>query len=207
MPMTGSDVVGGQLAKRPLTSLPTRELWKAAALVNGKLPEHWAVVRIGDVADILNGFAFSSSSFNGKKGVPLIRIRDLGKDSTETLYDGPFEERYLVGSGSILIGMDGDFRCVEWRGHDALLNQRVCKLLIDSRFLDPKLVLYGINRQLKAIQDATSYLTVTHISSKTIADIPFPLPPRAEQERIVAIVERLFREARGVRQGFTGVYP
>src|SRR5439155_25104358 len=112
--------------------LPTGELWKAAAAVIGRLPTLWAIVRIGDVVDILNGFAFPSSAFDERKGMPLIRIRDLGRNSTETFYDGPFDERYIVRSGSILVGMDGDFRCVEWRGPDALLNQRVCRLQINS---------------------------------------------------------------------------
>jgi len=187
------------------TLLPTGQLWKAAAEVNSDLPEYWKLVRIGDVAKLLNGFAFRSSMFNERHGIPLVRIRDLGKDSTETLYEGPFDSRYIVRAGSLLIGMDGDFRCVEWNGKDALLNQRVCKLTINSDFLNPRFVLYGINRHLRAIQNATSSLTVTHISSKTIADIAFPLPPRREQDRIVAKIEELSQDLKTTRRALQNV--
>lgn len=64
---------------------------------------------MADLAEVLNGIAFKSSRFNKERGTPQIRIRDVGKNSTDVLYDGPYEEQYLIQSGDSLIGMDGDF--------------------------------------------------------------------------------------------------
>jgi type I restriction enzyme S subunit len=192
-------------APRKSRLLPTEQLWKAAAEVNEGIPNRWEVTTIGAVGDILNGFAFRSALFSEKQGTPLIRIRDLGKNSTETFYTGEFDPSYLVSPGSLLIGMDGDFRCVEWKGPEGLLNQRICKLSVNPDFLDPKLILFFINRHLQAIQSATSSLTVTHISSKTIAEIPFPLPPLNEQRRIATKIERLLKEVDGAKQAIARV--
>jgi type I restriction enzyme S subunit len=87
--------------------------------------------------------------------------------------------------------MDGNFRCCEWQGGDAGLNQRVCKITPDSTVLHPKFLFYGLNGYLKAIEDATSSVTVGHLSSRDILQIPFPLPPLSEQHRIVAKLEAL----------------
>ena len=180
--------------------LPTKELWRAADRVNRELSTHWETVRLGEIANILNGYAFKSKHFNTKKGIPIIIIRDIEKEKTEALYDGAYDPEYLIHSGDILIGMDGDFRCAEWKGPKGVLNQRVCKITLNENFYDRKLFLYGINRYLKAIQNATSFLTVTHLSSSTIADIPFPLPPLEEQKRIVKKIEELFEESKTVHQ-------
>ena len=45
---------------------------------------------------------------------------------------------------------------------------------------------------MRAINDATSSVTVKHLSSRTIEDIPLPFPPLHEQEEIVAELEKQF---------------
>src|SRR5205823_3328667 len=71
-------------------------------------------------------------------------------------------------------------------------NQRVCRLHKFSDRLEPRFLFYGINKHLKDIEDSTTYTTVKHISSRQISNIEFALPPLAEQQRIVAILDRAF---------------
>lgn len=160
----------------------------------GLLANHnsWQRVELGTVCRILNGFAFKSSLFNKEKGFPIVRIRDLSKGATETFFDGEFLPEYIVDNGDFLIGMDGIFRCWEWTGGRAGLNQRVCKIIPNEEYVDRKFVLYGLNGYLKAIEDATSSVTVGHLSSLDVLRIPFPLPPLPEQHEIVRRVEDLF---------------
>lgn len=152
--------------------------------------ESWERVRLGDVANVLNGFAFRSSFFTKSEGVPLLRIRDVGQSATDACYSGPFDDTYLVCSGELVVGMDGDFRAARWSGPDAVLNQRVCKLTVRHTDLyDPGFLAYVIQGYLDAINARTSAVTVKHLSSRTVQDIPLPLPPRNEQRRIVAAIE------------------
>ncbi len=148
--------------------------------------------RLSSLLEIQNGYAFDSKKF-GDKGLPLVRIRDLRNGfTTETKFDGEFDERYIVRSGDFLIGMDGEFACYEWKGEDALLNQRVCKLHRFSQQVHPRFLFLGISRYLKAIEDTTSYTTVKHISSRQILDIEMPIPSLREQVRIVKILDEAF---------------
>lgn len=92
-----------------------------------------------------------------------------------------------------MIGMDGDFRVARWRGPDALLNQRVCKIIIrNSGLYDENFLLYSLPGYLNAIHEYTSSVTVKHLSSESVKEIPLPLPPFAEQRRIVAAIEEQF---------------
>ena len=153
---------------------------------------HWQRVRLGDVGQVLNGYAFKAELFTREGGMPLIRIRDVGSAASETFYSGDYDERYVVNAGDLLVGMDGDFNCARWRGPRSLLNQRVCKITVDEALYLPRFLDYVLPGYLKAINDATSSITVKHLSSRTIQDIPLPLPPMEEQREIVAELEKQF---------------
>ncbi len=157
----------------------------------GKHPK-WGRVRLKEVATILNGFPFESGRFKKSGGTPLIRIRDILPGRTETFYDGAFDSAFLVQRGEILVGMDGDFHCEPWTGDPALLNQRVCKITPDESRYAKQFLRYVLPGYLNAINEQTPSVTVKHLSSRTIADIPLPLPPLPEQRRIVAEIEKQF---------------
>jgi type I restriction enzyme S subunit len=152
----------------------------------------WGRILLGDIATIQNGCAFASSQFSKDGDMPLIRIRDVGKEETDTKYSGEYDEAYVVNPGDLLVGMDGDFNCARWRGPRGLLNQRVCRIKLTSDVYHPKLLDYVLPGYLKAINDNTSSVTVKHLSSKSIAEIPLPLPPMDQQELIVAEIEKQF---------------
>jgi type I restriction enzyme S subunit len=153
----------------------------------------WAVSKLSDLIRIQNGYAFDSKFFNPQVGLPLVRIRSLkeGKEQ-ETFYSGSYDDKYIVADGDLLIGMDGEFGCYEWKGGMALLNQRVCRLQSFSSSLLPRFLFYGVNTYLKEIEAETGYTTVKHLSSKQIGEIKFPHPSLADQERIVAILDEAF---------------
>lgn len=158
----------------------------------GLLERHdsWDVKPLGQMIQLINGAPFDSNLFNRTAaGKPLIRIRDVGKADTETWFSGAYEDKYIVRAGDILVGLDGDFRVAEWQGPEALLNQRVCKLVADASVLDKKFMLYNLQGWLDAIWEETSATTVKHLSSKSIQEIPFPCPPLEEQRRIVKTLD------------------
>ncbi|MFF4487275.1 restriction endonuclease subunit S [Streptomyces sp. NPDC001544] len=164
----------------------------------GLLGRHpsWERVPLKAVAEVLNGFPFKSDQFNIEgKGTPLVRIRDVGRQIPQTWYVGEFDPAYLINSGDILVGMDGDFRVAAWRGPQALLNQRVCKISVrNHKFYDERFLVLCLQGYLDAIAAATSSVTVKHLSSRSVENIPLPLPPLAEQHRIVeALEEQLSR--------------
>lgn len=153
---------------------------------------HWKRIRLREIATVLNGFPFKSAQFSKGDGIPLIRIRDVGNDSTDTNFVGDVDERYIVEPGDLLVGMDGDFNCARWRGPRGLLNQRVCKVTLKCDQYHPRFLDFALPGYLKAINDSTSSVTVKHLSSRTIEDIPLPFPSLKEQEEIVAELEKQF---------------
>lgn len=156
------------------------------------MKQGWEIKKIGEVCEVLNGFAFDSSLFSDDSThIPLIRIRDIKKGYTETFYKGSFSEDYVIKKGDYLIGMDGEFNIAEWSGINSLLNQRVCKLNVVDNKLLARYVLWFMPKVLKKIEDETPFVTVKHLSSRKLLDISIPVPPLSEQERIVAELDLL----------------
>jgi type I restriction enzyme S subunit len=164
----------------------------------GLLARHasWTRVELGEVCFVLNGYPFKSSLFNPSRGTPIVRIRDLSRNRTETRFDGDILPEWIIRNGDILVGMDGNFRCIEWAGGEAGLNQRVCKLVVNEAYLEKRFLLYALSGYLAAIQKATSSVTVGHLSSRDIVRIPVPLPPRSEQHRIAVTLDYLLTRLR-----------
>lgn len=153
---------------------------------------NWERVLLGNIIEIQNGYAFSSVNFTRGQGVPLIRIRDIADEETENCFNGEYSEDFVVRKGDFLIGMDGDFKLSKWPGERGLLNQRVCRLRNESKLYSKQFLFFVLQPYLNAIHSETSSVTVKHLSSRTIADIPIPLPPLAEQRAIVRKLESLF---------------
>jgi len=142
-------------------------------------------VKLGEVCEILSGYAFKSSQFNDKKiGLPLIRIRDVERGFSDTYFEGAYPEEYLIKNGDLLITMDGSFILKKWEGDLALLNQRVCKIKITDKSVDEDYISWLIPKYLKEIEDKTPFVTVKHLSVAKIKDISFVLPNKPEQKLI-----------------------
>ncbi len=154
--------------------------------------EHWERIYLKEVAKVQNGYAFSSSNFVKSGGLPLIRIRDINSVSTVDRFEGEYSDEFIVKKGDVLIGMDGDFKAAIWKGENALLNQRVCRIIPNAKNYDPKFLFICLQPYLNAINEETSSVTVKHLSSRTIEEIPLPFPPRPEQKAIVSKIEELF---------------
>ena len=154
----------------------------------------WSRVPLGSVSRIVNGYPFESKLFGRSDGVQLVRIRDVVGGRSETRYRGPVPKGYSVEDGDLLVGMDGDFNSAFWRGGPAVLNQRVCKIDTDESRLRRKFLGYLLPGYLKLINANTSSITVKHLSSKTLQQLPIPLPDTATQDAILAHVDGLFAE-------------
>ncbi|MBE2935530.1 restriction endonuclease subunit S [Anoxybacillus flavithermus] len=149
----------------------------------------WKKVSMKDNLEILTGYAFSSKNFNEEEGIPLIRIRDLETHNPVTLYKGDYDDKYIINKGDILVGMDGEFNIVRWKGPKALLNQRVAKINSKNpNIISEDFIFYRLQGELREIEVLTPATTVKHLSKKDIEDLNLLLPPLGEQSKIASIL-------------------
>ena len=151
-------------------------------------------VRVGDIVEIRNGYAFDSKLFNSEgRGLPIARIRDVVRGVSETYTTEDCPSAYLIGDGDLLIGMDGEFGIEFWRGGRAVLNQRVCRVRGRSGIADDFFLKYRLAILLNEIEANTPFVTVKHLSSERLKREAIGLPPLPEQKRIAAILTKADR--------------
>jgi type I restriction enzyme S subunit len=149
----------------------------------------WRVRRLGEVLKFQVGYPFSSGYFTDvPSGVRLVRNRDLRAEDAVVYYAGPFASEYLLADNDMLVGMDGDFEPVIWRGGRALLNQRVGRLRMSTAASDSFLS-HALVRPLKTLEGETGATTVKHLSHQDVESIAMPLPSRDEQDAIGRVLD------------------
>ena len=153
--------------------------------------------KLTDLCTIQYGYAFDSESFTSDNDyMPLVRIRDVKRGFSETFYTGDFSPEYVIHSGDLLVGMDGEFNIARWKSGDALLNQRVCKITAADG-TDEQYLRFALQKALKEIEAHTAFVTVKHLSAKELNKLVLDIPDTGEQARIAQILCKLERVISG----------
>lgn len=149
------------------------------------------MAKLTDVCDIQYGYAFDSEYFTDNNAYPqLVRIRDVKRGFSETYYNGEYPEEYVLKSGDLLVGMDGEFNIARWKVDGALLNQRVCKIVARPD-TDEEYLRFILGKALKTIEDRTSFATVKHLSARELNKLELDMPQYEEQVHRSTVLSKL----------------
>ena len=164
-----------------------------------ELPDKWEWVRLGQVQNFTNGFAFKSGDFS-ETGVGVVRIGNVhGGEITESgmVYlpleaANQIDDQFFINPNDLVITMTGDVKLgFNNSGNRYLLNQRVGK--ISPHLVEPKFLVFCLSLVAdKKIEEASGSV-IPNVSTGEINSTLFALPPLAEQSRIVTLVEELMQ--------------
>jgi type I restriction enzyme S subunit len=165
---------------------------KLVASPLGPIPQGWIVENLFDAAEVTYGFPFKSKEFTtAPKGRPVIRIRDILPNRSETYTDEAAEAKHLVTNGDVLVGMDGDFHMGKWAGGEAWLNQRVVRFRPKTQLGRYHLFL-ALEKPIHHFDSTIVGTTVAHLSDKDLRATFLPIPPSALFKHVAGHLEPLF---------------
>ena len=149
-------------------------------------------IPLEQACDFLSGYAWSAANFQcDPVGMPIIRIQnvDAVRESDFVYWDGPFDERFVVRNGDLLLTLSGSFRVVVWDGPEALLNQRIVKLMPKDGYTRDWL-LYVLRNALNAISGMGRHALVSNVALADLRALKIPSQTIEEQRRIAAILDQ-----------------
>jgi type I restriction enzyme, S subunit len=143
----------------------------------GPVPAGWEVKNLLDLAVVTYGYPFKSKQFTSNGvGMPVIRIRDIPNDVSQTYTKESADEKFLVRNGDLLVGMDGEFHRGKWAGGDAYLNQRVARFRTNG-LLSPYHLFLALQAPIEYFNATITGTTVAHLGDKHLRQVKLLLPP------------------------------
>ena len=151
-----------------------------------------------NVSNLIGGYAFKSSKFS-KKGIRVIRISDFDEFGIKNneIKRYPYSsilDKFKISIGNILFcmtgGTVGKSLLIDKINEDSYINQRVA--LLDIKNVN-NIYVYNLlsSQYILKIIDKSKNSTNDNISMKLLEEILIPLPPLAEQERIVKKIQSI----------------
>jgi type I restriction enzyme, S subunit len=169
--------------------------------LNAEIPPSWRWVRVEDVAEARLGKMLDKAKNKGRP-YPYLRNTnvhwfDIRLDDLKTipLDDAEFED-FRLKNGDVLIceGGHGIGRTAVWRGaSENLVFQKALHRVRPGPCLDPSFFAQCcfVYFDSGIMQTYFTGVGIPHFTGRALAELVFPLPPLAEQHRIVAKVDEL----------------
>lgn len=149
------------------------------------------MIRLGDVATYINGYAFKPED-RGEEGLPIIRIQDLtGNVHDLGFYNGEYPKKVEINDGDILISWSASLGVYIWSEGKALLNQHIFKVVFDKVAIDKNYFVYAVRRKLVEMGMKTHGATMKHIVKKDFDATLIPYPTLDKQAEIAANLNKV----------------
>lgn len=161
----------------------------------GKIPEGWKIVRIGDIADFMNGYAFKPKHL-GSEGLPVIKIPELRSgilDKTPRNSGEFIPKKYLIKTGDILFSWSATLLVNIWNSGDALLNQHLFKVTPKESYLY-SFVFYLLINQIEKYRTHAVGATMQHLRKDVVESANALLPDKDLLIKFEGIVARILKE-------------
>lgn len=167
-----------------------------------ELPPGWADAPLVDIAETRLGKMLSAKARGGPNPRPYLRNKNVqwGRfDLSDLLvmdFDDEEFERFRVVPGDLLVCEGGEVgRAAIWRGQiEDVGYQKALHRVRPAPGVSAEYLLYAFRwfADTHAFESFITGSTINHLPQEDIRRLPIPLPPEAEQRRIVAAIEEQF---------------
>ena len=148
-------------------------------------------ITLGEVGTYINGYAFKPSDW-GTSGLPIIRIQNLTNQNTiPNYFDGPYNSKFEVNKGDILIAWSGSLGIHVWQKNKALLNQHIFRVEFNKCEIDKMYFYYAVKHNIHKMLHLTHGATMRHIIKSDFEKIVIPYPSLVVQAKISKILNYL----------------
>ena len=181
-------VKAGKLKKKDLVVKPISE-----DEIPFDIPDSWEWVRLGAVISLLSGRDLETHDYNdNKNGIPYITGASNFNDGNLLINRWTDKPVTVSHKGDLLITCKGTIGTMAYNSiGDIHIARQV--MALNTIYLDLNYIKYFLVRKVYELEKKAKSI-IPGISRDDVLGSSFPLPPLAEQKRIVAKIEEVFAE-------------
>jgi type I restriction enzyme S subunit len=166
-----------------------------------KVPKGWSVCHLNEIADIALGKTLDKQRNKGDY-MPYLRSVNVRwgytelSDIKEMRFEPSEIDRYKVIRGDLLICEGGEAgRSAVWEGIDIQYQNAIHRVRFKDK-IDPYFYMYSLHyySENHFLENFCKGVTIKHLTGQALKQISFPLPPLAEQKRIVDKIAQIFAQ-------------
>lgn len=155
------------------------------------LPTGWVWTSLADLVTVLNGRAYSQNELL-TAGTPVLRVGNLFTSQHWYYSDLELDEDKYCDAGDLIFSWSASFGPFIWRGPKVIYHYHIWKLALHSdRDLDKLYLYWLLSQKTQEIKNSGHGISMIHMTKEKMEKLKLPLPPLAEQHRIVAKIDEL----------------
>ena len=154
------------------------------------IPDSWQWVRLGEICTLINGRAYKQSELLNSGKTPVLRVGNLFTSQKWYYSNLELPEEKYCTTGDLLYSWSASFGPHIWNGEKSIFHYHIWKLIIFIPSMRNYLY-HLLQAKTNSIKRSGHGLAMIHVTKENMELSPIPLPPLAEQQRIVARLEEL----------------
>ena len=155
-----------------------------------EIPKPWVWVRMESILEFINGRAYKKSELLTSGKYPVLRVGNLFTNSTWYYSNLELDSNKYCHNGDLLYAWSASFGPTIWSGPDCIFHYHIWNVK-HSEFIDRTYLHWALLQDVLRVRQATTGSTMIHVSMEHMKPRFLPIPPLAEQRRIVERIEQL----------------
>ena len=158
-----------------------------------EIPGTWTWCRMGDIIEFVNGRAYKKEELLSKGKYKVLRVGNFFTNQSWYFSDLELREDKYCYNGDLLYAWSASFGPQIWKGDKTIFHYHIWNLKYDTQNLYREYLYYFFLYDKNQIGASTTGSTMIHVSMEHMIPRLIPIPPLAEQKRIVKKIEELYK--------------